>query len=406
MPIKVTVHRMKHLIKSAILSSVFCLVPVLILLICQIFDNGTLNLYYQYFYFSLAVLGTNLFLELYFGLLARKNKTLYILSTVISFVAIIVLAALGYLLRNDTHVLLVQIAWASGFLFFFYFIGEALNNSAIHARIWGPLIPLAIGALYFMLIYNRAWGSFEAMIKSKTIWGTIALVISGVMMTICFIMVFAKKKALNELASTKLAYDRSTSDEDQLDSRKDGDHLNTIPRIYEGNVYALDEDCIYGLVDSLNRYRNEYVEALNAMLDYANTFISTKEDWDSFKSSYDSYVDSLNKDVERLSDFIKEIAAWRFLDIDDGKKISIIFSKYRADFEEVNDNSTFYVYFVGFSYDVSYRFGNGGGKFSRTANFDTPNPRVINIGYHRAEVDHEANEHGYHLPGTPMPEED
>ena len=401
MPIKRTIYRTKFAIKALIISSIILLVPLVLSLVIQ-----PVNI--PYLIFSIVMLVVNAGLDMYFTFVARKNKLSYILSVVGVFLIVALLAVLGYLLKDASEGFLLQYAWGVGSLVLIYLITEAFPGPSIYMRIWGPIIPVAFSALYFLfLLVPGPYDSLATTIYNRTSSATYPFILVGLFLFIFFLCALIRKKPYETLGDAKLIYDEATVDEIDLEDRKTATKFTKIPRLYEGGIYALSDDTVYAIANSINAYLNDCIDTINDMLDFAKGAIKTVEEYNDFVDDYNRWIKNLNTDRKEMADFLERMAKDRWLDLDDGRRIIYDFCNYKVEAEDIDDKTTFYISVGGFSRTYSHNNGIfAGGKLSRTMSYSAPKLNIIKVGYHSAEKDSQREEHGYHPPGTPMPEED
>ena len=392
MPIKRTIYRTKFAIKALIISSIICLIPLVLSIVLQPFNV-------HYLIFALIVLFLNAGLNMYFTFFGRKNKLIFMISSGALFFIVTLLAVLSYLLQKQTNGYMLQITWGVAAVAFIYLFSEAFPGPSIYMRIWFPIIIVGASALYYLVILKDP--------NARMIAGTIIFAIIAILLLIAFIASLTRKAAHETLGEAKLIYDAETSDESDLSSRRSSTNFTKIPRIYDGNVYGLSRDCVNRLANAIIAYINECIDTINDMLDFAKGAITTVDDYNSFVDEYNGWIKNLNSDRKKMAEFLEKMADDRWLDIDDGRRIIYSFYDYSVKDEIIDDKTTFYIRVEGFNRTFSHNNGVfAGGKLKRTVSYDSPKLEIVNLGFHKAERDSEADTHGYHLPGTPMPEED
>lgn len=401
MPIKKTIYRAKFAIKALIFSSLICLVPFVLSLVVN-----PMNL--PYLAFSIVLLVVNAGLNMYFTFFGRKNKKIFQISVIALLSITAILTLLGILLNDQSDGFLIHIAWGVAGLVFIYFLTEAYPGPSIYARIYGPAIIVAISALLYLLLLFDSYAPRHLILQTRLIYGAVLIGIAEILNIIYFIIILKRKEIYADLGEAKLMYDVSTSDESELISRTvSSTNFKNIPRLYEGNVYAMSADCASDVANAINRYLNDCVDTINDMLDFAKGAIRNVDEYNAFVDDYNRWIKNLNNDRKQMADFLIGMSKDRWLDVDDGYEIEYDFCNLTINRRSRDDKSSFRVYISGFS--RTYSHSNGvfsGGTLKRTMSFDGPRVTIVNLGYHDAQEDSQASEHGYHLPGTPMPEED
>ena len=404
MPLKRTVYRGKHAITTLISVSIAGLIGLGLSVIVGLSNWKSVNT--TYFGFALAFLGINAFFAPYFVFVARKNKGIYLASIISAFVICEAFAVFGIVMNN---LVMLHIGWLLPFTLFFYILAEIYDDGSIHARIWGPISALVLATV--ILIWPVVDGPKDY--SFFRIAGIVIYAIGAIIMLIYFIaflVCFKKKNAYDELTlgSSKFSYDVDTPDEAAISTRRystDFEELQSIPRLYEGEVWRIDDEGITNIARYIRDYIDECIETINYMLSLAKVRITTVEDYNSFVDQYNTWVKNLKTDRDQMIDFLKKIANVYFLDLDNGTSLHFDFYKYQITREDADDKDSFYVRISGFTRTFRHpkaMFGKDKVAFS------VPNSywKIIKCGYHAKEEDSAAGQHGYHLPGTPMPEED
>lgn len=403
MPIKKTAYRGKHAIKTLIIVGSVGLVAVVLSLIIGLAFAGTVNT--TYFGFALTFMLVNAAFAAYFGFVARRNKALYLASIITLFVASEILGPIGIL--TDT-LLLIHVGWLLPITLFFYVLGEIYNDGSINARFIGAIAAAVVGTLILV------WPAIDTSGRTAgRIIGIIVYIAAAALMLgyfIAFLVSYSRKvkKETLDLGGSKFAYDVPTTDESVLDSRANTTEIKElaeIPNIYEGPVWRIDDNGIQNIATYIHNYINECVSTINYMLSLAKSRISSVEDYNDFVKQYNTWIDNLNDDQEKMIDFLKKIANSYFLELDYGTCIEFNFYSYEIKREYGEEEGKFFVRFSGFSRTFHHpkaAFGKDKVEFSISSEYWN----ITKAGYHTKKEDSMANEHGYHLPGTPMPEED
>ena len=413
MPITRKVDRNKYATISLIVSSVICLIPVIILIF---YYEGfyDFNLWLEvspYSRLSLALLATNVVLGVLFGFVIRRHKVVYIASIIGLFLAIVGFGVISFSVcaNNFYDLTYFHFTWIFAFMLFFYLVGEAFPKG-IYARIYGPVITAALCLVNAAVAISFFRGdSLQTAMARNLTMALIFIVISGVLSLIFLIISLTKKSALATLGSKKVIYDIATKDEIELDDRKSigSADFSIVPNLYEGFVYKLNDsfysDIMATITNFYNRCLNEMADVYNRSLDY----IQNKEELNSLKKLYARWQEENDDDYEKLVAFAAMLRDARFLSgIDKGNTLVFSFNTCTHDYEPDFDNPDgFRVSIRGYTRNfvsVVNCFDTAKGS----VDFDVPSYSVVREYYHNASLDSERDEPGYHLPGTPMLGED
>lgn len=412
MPLMVTVNRNKFAKKALIISSivvgVFFILAILDRFVLKIFDIGPMM-----FNSAIALLAVNTFYAVLYGFFVKKNKTLYLVSVIATVSLVPVLAIVGFAAKMP---IFTHTAWLIALYGFFYFMGEAYNNSTINARLFGEGIAVFLVFVVDWIISSASGSKTMEQFLAKyaqghTVTSAIMLGITFIMMIIPFIHIFTRKIALTQIGTAKFFYDTPTNDEEALNSRAKGEKLDTIPRLYEGDVYAFADVTIERIIQSVKFYLDHCNTAINDLnkfaKNYADQYFENVDEWNDYVRTSNNWRDSIQEEAEKFTKFINEIVKHRYLDaIDKGKTFVYHFDEYKFEVKtDGNSNEKFKVKLIGFTRTFSYKATKG--TLKEKAEFDAPDdPWVPKLGFHPAEEDSASNQPGYHLPGTPMPVND
>lgn len=304
MPVRKTENKGKSSVITLVLGLAFTLIPLGIIALISIKNKNVWDNPYSYYVY--AMIGLHLYFSIVIGLIAWRSKRLYTICEFITVLLTVVAVILSYVFGSFKGGVLLHIG--AGFLvtYSLYKLGDTTDKDNVRIRYFPSLILTIFG-----LVTSLWFISVKFSIVAHTVIATISNVIFGITSIVLFIKFF-KTNAIDSIEESEFSYEEET--EEEIDARRAAKRQAKGEEKYEalggkevvvgeGEKYIIDPWSIDWLIKGLDKYYDEYVEAVNDIY---------HEGWEAAEYDYDNAttkeeVDRANGIMKDLNKFLKKM---------------------------------------------------------------------------------------------------